>query len=95
MSGAAGRDHGDGLLRVLAVEAEAGGDAPNARQVQEVEGGVAQQGQNGRPLPEVDEAGVLAERDVLLAVEPVLDRPMAAPQRQQGGGIGPVLGAGW
>ena len=47
------RDRGCGVLGVLA---EAGGDLVDAGAAQEADGGVAQEGHHGRPLPAVEGA---------------------------------------
>ena len=79
---------GGGVLRVLA---QAGGDPVDARAAQEAEGGVAEEGHHRGPLPRVEGALVLPERDVLDAVQAVLDGPVAALEREQALG-GPSAG---
>ena len=82
-------EEGDGGLRVLTMVAQAGGDAPHAAPVQQAERGLAQQRHDGWPLPTVDQAPVFAQRDVLVAVQQILDPPVPAFQGQEavGGGV--------
>src|SRR5215212_1850598 len=51
--------------------------------MQQAERRIAQQGHDRRPLPSVDEAGIFTEIDVFVAMQPILNAPVAAPQRQQ------------
>ena len=63
--------------------AQACGDLVDARSAQEADAGIAEEGQGGRPLPGLEGALVLAERESLDPVQPVLDCPMAALEREQ------------
>jgi len=68
--------------------APAGGAVPDAEPMEQAERGVAQQRQDRRPRAPVGEAGVLAQGHILRPLEAVLDRPVAALERQGPAGVG-------
>ena len=78
-----GDDPRDGRGGVLGVLAQARGDLVDACSAEEAEGGIAEEGHDGRALPGVEGAPVLAERHVLDAVQLVLDGPVAVLEREQ------------
>jgi len=79
-------DEGDSGERFVGVGAQAAGDGAAASAVEQAAGGVPQHRHDGRPGPEVDQAAILAERDILDVVQPILDPPVATLERQEVGG---------
>ena len=73
-----GKDQRECRGGVLGVLAQAGGDLLDACPAEEADGGVAQEGCHRRPLPFVQGALVLPQRDILDALQPVLDRRVPA-----------------
>ena len=55
----------EGGERAVGVDAQAAGDGAVAGAAEQIEGGVAEEGHDGRAGADVAEAGVLAEGDVL------------------------------
>ncbi len=86
-----GYRRGRRLFRVLAEVAQTGSDGADPGAVQQAEGGVAQHGDHRRPLSQMHLASVFAQGHILGPMQPVLDAPVAALQRQQPVG-GPDLG---
>lgn len=64
-----------GVLRVLA---QAGGDLVDACPAEEADGDIVEEGHHRGPLPAVQGALVLTERDILDAMQAVLDRRVPA-----------------
>lgn len=82
VSGEWADDEGDGLFRMLGVPAEPCGDRLNACAMEHPDGGVPPQRHDGRTLADVNQARILAEPDILVAVQPVLDCPMPPFEQQ-------------
>ena len=85
-----GDDEGDREIRSLGVKAKAGSHLPDPGMVKQVEGRIPQERHHRRSLPEMHEACVFAKGDIFVAMEVILDRPVAAPEREQVGGTGDV-----
>ena len=66
---------------MLTVGAQASRDPLDALAVEQTDGRIAQQRQDDRSLADMDQAGILTERDVFAPVQPVLNRPVPASQR--------------
>ena len=65
MSGEGADDEGDGFCGVLAVAAQLRRHPLDAGPMEEADGGVAEQGDHGRPLADVDQARILPEGESL------------------------------
>ena len=68
---------------VLGVVAETRGNLLDARAAQEADGGITQEGHHRRSLPFVEGALVLAEGDILRAMQVVLDAPVVPFEREE------------
>jgi hypothetical protein len=77
------QEQGEGGSRVLGVIAQAGTDLPDTCAPQEIEGGFAQQGHDGRSLPAMDQAAIFAQDHIRDIVQGMLDPPMTAFERQE------------
>ena len=78
MAGGWSNDQGDGRVGVLGVFAQTRGNLVDARSVEETEGGITEEGHHDGPLPSMEGALVLTERDILGSMQAVLNRPMTA-----------------
>lgn len=76
-------EQGDGLLRMLTLVAEAGGDGMVAGTMEQTEGDGAQHAEDAGALAFVDEAGILPQGHILGPMLPVLDQPMLALEGQE------------
>ena len=63
--------------------AETGGNLLDACAAQEADGGITQEGHHRRSLPFVEGALVLAEGDILRAMQVVLDAPVVPFEREE------------
>lgn len=79
------QQQGDGCGRVLAMVTEPRADLADAGTTQEIEGGVAQQRHDGGSLATMDEAGILAQDQVLDTVQAILDS-LSANDKRAGAG---------
>ncbi|MFN8593690.1 MAG: hypothetical protein U0031_19690 [Thermomicrobiales bacterium] len=80
-SGEGIEDEGERVFGVLAVKAEPRRNTRDPGQMKDADRRIRQQRHYRESRADVDEAGVLAEIDVFVAVQAMLDAPLATTQR--------------
>jgi len=81
-------EQGHRRVGVLAIVAQPRGDVAAAGEVEQAEGGIAEQRQDHRPGPEAGLAAVLAEHHVLAIVQTVFDPPVPTLEGEEACRIG-------
>jgi hypothetical protein len=74
----------------LAARAQVSGDLADAVVVEQADDRIPERGHHHWSLARMNQARILAERDVLAPVEPVFDEPVAPLQLQELGWCAPL-----